>query len=279
VQILHQADRVANVLRRAGLGRLTRKARGVVGSHLSKPMTVNVDGVKLSGGIEHRGYLYRCATGTAEPMTRALFRDAVKPGTVVLDIGAHLGLYALTAVRGVGQDGYIYAFEPDPRTFPYLVRNVAVNDASDRIATLKNAVSDHSGEEYFHIDDSTPAASRLLDQGRLGSGMSVDCVTVDSILPPNTRVSVIKIDVEGAELEALRGMTRTLAQASPSLALFLELHPGALQARHESPESVLEELEANGLTVEAVDEVRRRVRPLTALDLAGKPVHLRCTRI
>jgi FkbM family methyltransferase len=240
---------------------------------------VNVDGIELSGGIEHRGYLYRCASGTAETLTRALFRDAVKPGAVVLDIGAHLGLYALIAAREVGEDGYIYAFEPDPRTFPYLVTNVSVNGARSRIATLKKAVSDHSGEERFHVNYSTPAASRLLDQHSSGGGMIVDCVTVDSILPASIQVGLVKIDVEGAELSALRGMTRALAQASPSLVLFLELHPVALQARSESPESVLEELEAAGLTVETVDEVRGEVRPVNARDLAGKTVNLRCSRM
>jgi FkbM family methyltransferase len=275
-QILHGADHVANLLRRAGLGRLTRAARSALGA---RSITVDVDGIELSGGVEHRGYLYRGAHGSAEATTRRLFRDAIGPRTVVLDIGAHLGLYALVAAREVGQSGHVYAFEPDPRTFSRLVRNVEVNGFGDRVTTLEKAVSDREGEVSFFLNDSTPAASRLaVDRGSC-SGTSVSCTTIDSFLPPETRVGVVKLDVEGAELDALRGMSRTLAGGSDSLTLFVEVHPDALLAKGQSTEAVVSELESAGFRIELIDEVKGAVRPIGADDLRGKPVHLRCLRV
>jgi FkbM family methyltransferase len=274
-QILHGADRVGMVLRRAGLGRLTRAARSVLAP---RSITVSVDGFKLSGGVEHRGYLYRCAHGNVEELTRRLYREAVAPGMLVLDIGAYLGLYSLIAARELGGGGSVLAFEPDPRTFPRLVENIAMNRLTGRIAALQEAVSDSESERSFLPSDNDPSQSRLLPRGESQGGVPTACVTADALLASDARVDVIKLDVEGAELDALRGMARTLEFGSDFLTLFLEVHPDALRTNGQSGEAVVAEVEAAGFSIELIDEAKAALRPVAASDLLGKPVHLRCTR-
>jgi FkbM family methyltransferase len=279
VELLHHADGVASVLRRAGLSRVTRVGRSLLGRGLARSLTVEVDGLSLSGDVRHRGHLYRVAEQGYEQLTRALFRDAVGPGMVVLDIGAHLGLYSLIAASRSGTAGAVYAFEPDPRTFPHLVRNIEANGLEEQVTPVRKAVSERSGEEVLFLDDSNLAVTGLVASGPADVAIATPCVSVDEFLPPNQRVDVVKIDVEGAELRALRGMSRTIARAGESLTLFVEVHPGPLEAADSSGEAVVAELEGMGLRVQVVDEGRRMVRPLARDDLRGKRgVHLRCAR-
>src|SRR5215211_6101402 len=103
---------------------MTRMARSALRPRSGKSLMVRVDGLNLCGGIEHRGYLYRCSHGSVEALTRVLFREAVAPGMIVLDIGAYLGLYSLIAARESNGNGSVLAFEPDPRTFRWFVQNI-----------------------------------------------------------------------------------------------------------------------------------------------------------
>jgi FkbM family methyltransferase len=275
VGVLHRADTLATSLRRVGLGRLTRAGRTLVERRLPGALTVEVDSLRLSGAIRHRGYLHRVATGAYEPLTRAVFRDAVRPGMVVLDVGAHLGLYSLTAASLCGSEGIVHAFEPDPRTFPYLVTNLADNGLGERVIATQQAVSDSSTQAVLFMDDSNVATTGLAPSG--GSDLTVlaSCVALDDILPTDRRVGVIKLDVEGAELRAIRGMARTIARACDSLTMVVEVHPVQLAALGGSGEELVSELERLGLRGETIDERRGALRPLTASDLSGeRGVHL-----
>jgi FkbM family methyltransferase len=279
VSLLHHADGVARGLRRVGLGTVTRAGRSLLARRLTMPLAVDVDGFRISGDVGHRGHLYRVATEGYEQHTRALFREAVGPAMVVIDIGAHLGLYSLIAASRCGNQGVVYAFEPDPRTFPLLVENVRRNGFQDRITPVRSAVSERSGEEVLFLDDSNPAVTALVASHASDAAVRIPCVTVDDFLPADQRADVVKIDVEGAEMKALRGMSRTIARASESLTVFIEVHPGPLEALGSCGEAVLCELEGLGLRAELIDERRGVLRPVGADDLRGsRGVHMRCTR-
>jgi FkbM family methyltransferase len=267
------------VLRRLGLSKATRAGRSLLARRVARSLTVDVDGFRLSGGVLHRGHLYRVAGLGYEQLNRALFRDSVGRGMVVLDIGAHLGLYSLIAASRVGKTGTVYAFEPDPRTFPHLVGNIKGNQFEEQVTTVQKAVAEFSGEEALFLDDSNLSVTALVPSNPSDVATRTACVTVDEFLPADERVDVVKMDIEGAELRALRGMSRTIARASESLTLFIEVHPGALQAAGSSGEGVVSALEGMGLRAQVIDEGQGVVRPLGDDDLSGKRgVHLYCTR-
>lgn len=75
-----------------------------------------------------------------EPYTTELFKRAVKPGAVVLDIGAQFGYYSLLAAKSAGQNGQVFAFEPAPSNFEVLKRNIEINNYHTRIFPIQKAV-------------------------------------------------------------------------------------------------------------------------------------------
>jgi FkbM family methyltransferase len=275
--LLHLADRVARQMRHAGLGGVSRAGRSLLGRRLARSLTVEVDGLRLSGDIRHRGHLYRIAANRYEPLTVALFRDSVGPGMLVLDIGAHLGLYSLIAASRAART--VYAFEPDPRTFPHLVRNIEANGLRGRVTPVRRAVSDRGGDEPLFLDDGSPAVSALVAADRSEPAVPVPCLSVDEFVAADQRVDIVKLDVEGAELRALHGMSRTIARASEFLTMFIEVHPGSLHAAGCSVEAVLGELDAMGLHARLIDESAGALKPLAERDLdAERGMHLFCRR-
>jgi len=125
---------------------------------------------------------------------------------IVLDIGANVGLFAL-AMTGVNPNTLIYSFEPNPDPYSRLLLNLEANHAS-KVTPVAWAVYSECGQKKFNTAGATTGGS-LDDHG----GSIVNCTTVDEFCAERgiRSVGVLKIDVEGAELEVLRGAQRVLA--------------------------------------------------------------------
>jgi FkbM family methyltransferase len=163
---------------------------------------------------------------TWNPEEYAAFRQAVAPGTTVLDIGANLGAYTLLFAMWVGESGRVFAFEPAPESFAGLRAHVSLNGLTDRVAAHQLAVSDAEGVAAFHASG-RDGANRIVAAGRPSQDiLEVGSTTVDAFCR-KTGVSpgLIKIDVEGAELQVLQGARETIGSAGQALHLFVELHP------------------------------------------------------
>lgn len=138
------------------------------------------------------------------------------PGQIVVDVGAHIGAFSLMAGRRVGPSGRVLAFEPSPRTFELLKRNLEANGLS-WAAPHAYALADAEGAaELFIADDSenNPAADTLSAQsGR--KAVRVRLRRLDDVLAEERvdRIDLLKIDVEGAELRVLDGAPRALTLA------------------------------------------------------------------
>jgi len=157
--------------------------------------------------------------GYWELENQRLFADHLRPGDVVYDIGAHVGLYTLASSVRVQAEGHVYAFEPLPRNLYYLRRHIELNRLSN-CTVVEAAVSDVSGSRRF---DPTfhDSAGHFSSDG----AVSVQTITLDEFLstlggirPPNA----MKINAEGAEMEVLRGGRTILAEYAPTL--FLSTH-------------------------------------------------------
>lgn len=150
-----------------------------------------------------------------------------KPGDAVYDIGANVGVYAIRLAQLVGRGGRVYCIEASPVCVSYLQANVALH-ALENVEILPVAVLDRAGETEFVIHYGN-ASIGLADASpfyhhKLGHEIRVHCAPLDELIrehalrPPR----VIKIDIEGAEASALRGMQATLEAERPTL--ILELH-------------------------------------------------------
>jgi FkbM family methyltransferase len=160
---------------------------------------------------------HACWLGTYEREKQKRIASELKPGSVFYDVGANVGLYSLLATR-LDPAGKTYAFEPLPKNTWYLHRHFELNSIHNA-QVLELAISDHVGTHSFCVtgDRST---------GHLGQdgNLVVRTATLDSLLqeeeipPPD----YIKMDVEGAELMALRGASECIQRHRP--AIFLATH-------------------------------------------------------
>ncbi|MDD5312470.1 MAG: FkbM family methyltransferase [Dehalococcoidia bacterium] len=188
-------------------------------------------------GIAHELLL----TGTYEEYTSFVFKQYVKKGMTVLDIGANIGYFTLLAASLVGEGGKVYAFEPEPKNYNLLVKNVELNSYNNIVAVPK-AVSDRVDELQLFIDRVESGGHSLFkESARRGNINSVESVTVsttsiDEFFGDNQSIiDVIKIDIEGAEVLALKGMQNTLSR-NRDVKLFTEFTPHKLRNAGNSAE-------------------------------------------
>lgn len=187
------------------------------------------------------------------------FIDHVENGDLVLDVGAHYGEYAVLFAALVGNQGRVVSFEPDDDARPMLSANVALNHFADRVTIEKLAAFDRVTELPFFARGGN-AQSSLARTGLGGSDSDADVqkysvstirldeyITRASLSMPN----VMKVDVEGAELHALRGAEGIVR----SNALILcELHPYAWKELDSSFEEILRLVEDSGRSIRYLDD-------------------------
>lgn len=141
----------------------------------------------------------------------------VRPGDAMIDCGANQGLYALYGASIVGPAGRVVAIEPQPYAVAALRKSIAANGFA-QLTAIEAAVSDQSGVASFGVGEE-PVSASLFKNAPAESSLMVRTVTVDEIVESQSleRVSFIKLDVEGAELQAIRGATRTLTRDHPTI--------------------------------------------------------------
>jgi FkbM family methyltransferase len=234
-------------------------------------VVTEVDGFLLGvPGREWRLAAYYALRGLPEPGMMRLFRGLVKPGMVVVDIGAHVGIYTLYALRQLGGDGKIFSFEPTPRTFALLRDNVQVNGflESGVVRFEQRAVSDRGGKAAFTTYGGNSGHNSLFAGEAEGEQIEVETVALDEALAQETRVDVVKMDAEGAEPTIVRGMGRILA-GNPGIRILMEFAPGHLRRAGIDPLEWLEELARLGLMVRRVDDVSGELLPVDREAAAG----------
>lgn len=160
-----------------------------------------------------------------EPETFEFFRTHLKRGDTVLDIGGHIGLFAVLTARLVGPEGKVYTFEPTPFTRNVLQQVVDLNNCSETVEVRGEAVSSKSGETiFFDTGNTISNANSLVRTERSKREIPVSMISVDEFVKEQgLKVDCLKIDVEGAELDVLRGARETFLDQRPSARL--GLHP------------------------------------------------------
>jgi FkbM family methyltransferase len=156
-----------------------------------------------------------------EKEERELFCSLIKPGCTVLDVGAHIGFYTLLAAK---RGARVFSVEADPANAALLRHHVKINGFSDRVTVFEMAATECARDVPLYRHAYNQGESNIMERGQ-PAGV-VRGKTLDSLdLPP---VDICKMDIEGAELMALRGMEATL-ERSPHIKLLVEYaaHLGA----------------------------------------------------
>jgi FkbM family methyltransferase len=187
--------------------------------------------------------IHGCWLGSFEHAKRIVFERTVTEGSVVFDVGAHVGYYTLLASVLTGPAGKVFAFEPAPRNLGYLKRHLERNRIRN-VTVIEAAVSDGPGVAPFDETD-THLTGHLSPEGALQvATVGLDDLVAQGRLPlPH----FIKMDIEGGETRALRGAKTLLSQAHP--AIFLSTHGRDVH------EECCRFLESLGYTLEPIEGV------------------------
>lgn len=165
---------------------------------------------KYDKGIERKLYL----TGSYEKGLLRILDKLVKPGDIVVDAGANIGLISIFCALRAGQSGMVLSFEPHPETYPILQKNIAINGIS-QIKAYKKALGSASGTAkiYSNLQINRGAAS-LVEFREDSPSFDIEVDSLDEVLKQQkiSHVDLIKIDVEGFEMEVLKGAEGILSR-------------------------------------------------------------------
>jgi len=192
-----------------------------------------------------------------EPEAVELLAQQLTPHDVFVDVGANIGYF--TVVLGVCMPGIkLVAFEMGHENFRILERNIELNGLTD-VQTFEGAVSDRSGT-LFHQDSAVGNAVLKIMEENMGNNpdvVSVKSVSLDDFFAAKTeKPTFIKIDVEGAEMKVLQGMSGLLK--NNSLKLLIEIHPKDLLEFGSSRAEVLDYLAGFSFTIQPVPNNDRK---------------------
>jgi FkbM family methyltransferase len=188
-------------------------------------------------------------TWLREPVEMQLFKECIRmnPECTIIDLGANYGAYTLEAAcnRSDKSRPPVIAVEPNPKIFKFLTKSVAYNKL-DRVMLVNVAITDTPDQKLcLQVTPLSGSSYISADPSLRSCGLEVQGLTLDSILEerhvPGTGKFIIKMDVEGSEPAALRGMKTILAE-SAGFQMLLEFNPPALEVRGERPIDLLQSL-------------------------------------
>jgi FkbM family methyltransferase len=217
-------------------------------------LLLEVDGSSQTGRI-----LF--ATGEYEPDTTRVIRGLLSPGQVMIDVGANIGYFSMVGARAVGAQGRVVAFEPAAGVRDALQKNLRLN-AIGNVEVRDEALAARSGTIEFFTGPEHDTGLASLRELPGSARTLVKQVRFDEIWQSDKPVTLIKIDVEGAETAVLEGMERCLARDSPHL--IVEVTDEYLRGMGSSAASLVTLLQRHGYSMFRIDA--DRLRPVASVE-------------
>jgi FkbM family methyltransferase len=207
----------------------------------------------LNEHIQRHVYFF----GAYEPIESYLFYRLIEPGMSVIDAGANVGQYTLVAAERVGPAGEVHAFEPVPENFEALAAHVRLNGFSDRVRCNSLALWDREIDLQLNLEasdqDENATNYSVGAKGAIVRTVASPAVRLDDYASHNSlkRVDVIKLDIEGAELHALRGARQLLETHRPTL--LMEINRERCRGLGYEPEEMWSLLSPLGYKMQTID--------------------------
>ena len=215
-----------------------------------------------------------CSTACGRPTSRSGSSSTLRPGQVFVDVGANIGYFTLLGGQLVGPQGRVVAVEAHPGLAELLRRNVIMNGLYGYVTTWHRAAWSSATTLQLHQRLNFSGASSVGAIGqealdRLGDTeemVEVQAVPVDDLLDGLPPVDVLKMDIEGAELQAFTGLSRTL-EASPKIAVMFEWAPALMEGVGDKAEALVDLLEGHGLRFRLLEDDLASIERAKLLDL------------
>ncbi len=181
------------------------------------------------------------------------------PSAVVFDIGANFGYYSISLASGLNAEGRVYAFEPSHGTFSRLQENISLNNLQSKITAVQSGLSDSPGIAFLHQDPSNSGAATISHDAK-GERVAIDTLDNFCDVRQVRKVDVIKIDVEGYELQVINGGKKVLSSHRP--VIMIEFNSAALARAGQTVEKLATVL--RGLEYELMLAKRDQLSPVSA---------------
>jgi len=212
--------------------------------------------------------------GTYEVELQRAVRDLLSSGMCIYDVGANIGYVTLLLAKAAGESGQVVAFEALPANIARLEKHVALNHLAGRVTVVAGAVVDQARPVRFLVHPSSSMGKAVGSAGREKMGAYLKEIEVPGLAldgyafeQGHTPPQVIKMDIEGGEVLAIKGMQRILEELRPLL--LVELHG------HEAAHAVWENLARQGYTVHRMQPGFPQVTSVGQLDwkayIVGRP--------
>lgn len=207
---------------------------------------------------------YYSAGELPEAGSVAIVDRLLGPGECFLDVGANVGIYALIAARRVGASGIVVAIEPTPSTMRALQNTLAVNGIATTTKTYQCALGAKPGKATLFVGSTSGHNSLLAPPKNGHEAIEIDVRTGAEVLE-DLDPALIKIDVEGWELDVVEGLQPVLAR-NPDVRVILECSPVHIRQRGLEPKAWLKTLRSMGFAVWVIDDAKVSLRPLRTIN-------------
>ena len=191
--------------------------------------------------------------------------QAVKKGMTVCDVGANIGYHTLRMAQWVGEQGRVFAFEPDAENYRLLVKNIAANNFKNVVA-IQKAVCEKTGKACLYFCEGHRGDHRIFDSQDDRKTAAIETMAMDDFITEAGRVDFIKMDIQGAEGLALQGMDKFLRD-NGRLIFMTEFEPILLLKAGTSPQHFLNRLIEYGFQLRWIDEKYRQVPSSTVEEI------------
>ena len=202
-----------------------------------------------------------------EPGTVRVIRSILQPGDLAIDVGANVGAMLLPMAERVGPEGRLIACEPSPTCMQALRKTSVLNGLEAALTLHQVAVGSTDGFAMLYMG-SNCSLNSIVELPSADGAMKVQVRRLDEIVPPDLCPSLVKIDVEGFELEVLRGM-REIVDRSPDIVVIAEYGPTHLSRKEISPEEWIAEFESFGFDLWTIDETNGMLSKASVETLRG----------
>jgi FkbM family methyltransferase len=225
--------------------------------------------------LDDKDSMFLAVFGIFHPIETNLIKNMVKSNHTVLDIGAHIGYFTIIMAKQAKQ---VYAFEPESRNFHTLQKNVNLNELSN-VKLYNRAVAEHNYKTKLHLCHTSSGMHRLYPSMYCKEGtIEIETISINEIIED---ADFIKMDIEGAELGALKGMKKLLEKNGPSI--IMEFHPPSIEEYGAKPRAIYDFMKSLGydIKIPLSNSIHLNSLPFEELEkiaIENIGINLLCTR-
>jgi len=216
-----------------------------------------------------------------EPFETQLLTNEIQPGETIIDVGANIGYYTLLFSKLTGETGRVFALEPDPRNYQILRGNIDQNGRTNVVAFNK-AASDTFGESSLYLSPDNYGDHQAYASDEKRQRIVIQTARIDDLI--SGAVDLVKLDVQGFEFTALKGMRRLLLN-NRAITIFTEFWPAGLHRAGSNAGEFLRFLSSLDFEIFWINEYASRLDPADEQTLlnryslaAGSHTNLVCRR-